>query len=139
MRQVRPVMGLVRISIIRSAILPDGSTNVAETDWLSNISLEGSAGGIMLILRVVINAVGETKLMLKTGMRRMPAIIRNAENLKKRDHQKCLRNRSDDPAGHAGAGGTGPAKASPGGQHRPYQNAYPGLIQKPRFRCDFLL
>ena len=51
-------MGLVRISIIRSAILPDGSTNVAETDWLSNISLEGSAGGIMLILRVAMNAVG---------------------------------------------------------------------------------
>jgi hypothetical protein len=58
MRQVRPVMGLVRISIIRSAILPDGSINVAETDWLSIVSLEGSAGGIMLILRVAMNAVG---------------------------------------------------------------------------------
>ena len=69
------MIGLVRISIIRSAILPDGSINVAETDWLSNTSFEGSAGGIMLILRAAINAVGATKLMLETGMRRMPAVI----------------------------------------------------------------
>ena len=69
MRQVRPVMGLVRTSIIRSAILPDGSTNLAETDWLSNISLEGSGGGIMLIFRVAMTAGGATKLMPKTGMR----------------------------------------------------------------------
>jgi hypothetical protein len=32
MRQVRPVMGLVRISIFRSAITPEGSINLAETD-----------------------------------------------------------------------------------------------------------
>lgn len=32
MRQVRPVIGLVRISIFRSAIVPDGSINFADTD-----------------------------------------------------------------------------------------------------------
>jgi hypothetical protein len=32
MRQVRPVMGFVRISIIRSAIVPQGSINFADTD-----------------------------------------------------------------------------------------------------------
>ena len=62
-------------------ILPDGSINVAETDWLSNMSLEGSAGAIMLILQVAINAVGATKLRLKTGMRRMPEIIKKRRKL----------------------------------------------------------
>jgi hypothetical protein len=38
---------------------------VADTDWLSNISFEGSAGGIMLILRVAMNAVGATRTYLK--------------------------------------------------------------------------
>jgi hypothetical protein len=32
MRQVRPVMGLMRISIIRSATVPEGSINFADTD-----------------------------------------------------------------------------------------------------------
>ena len=81
MRQVRPVIGLVRISIIRSAILPDGSINLAETDWHSNFILEGSADGIMLNLRVAMNAVGATKLRLKTGMRQMPAIIEKCRKL----------------------------------------------------------
>ena len=74
-------MGLLRISIIRSAIFPDGSTNVAETDWLSNFSFEGSASGIMLILEVVVKAVGATKLRLKTGMRWLPAIITKRRKL----------------------------------------------------------
>jgi hypothetical protein len=74
-------MGLVRISIIRSAISPDGSTNVAETDWRSNFSFEGSAGGIMLILRVAANAVGATKLSLKTGIRWLPLVIRKRQKL----------------------------------------------------------
>ena len=74
-------MGLVRISIIRSAILPDGSTNVAETDWLSNFSFEGSAGGIMLILEVAVKTVGATKLRLKTGMRWLPVIIKKHRKL----------------------------------------------------------
>ena len=81
---MRPVMGLVRISIFRSAMLPDGSINVAETDWLSNTSLEGSAGDIVLILRVAMKAVGATKLMLKTGTRRMPAIFRKRRKLETR-------------------------------------------------------
>ena len=77
-------MGLVRISINLSAIAPEGSINVAETDWLLNTSLEGSAGDIMLILRVAMKAVGATKLMIKTGTRRMPAIIRKRRKLETR-------------------------------------------------------
>jgi hypothetical protein len=39
-RQVRPVIGLVRISMRRSTASPEGSLNRAETDRLSNVSPE---------------------------------------------------------------------------------------------------
>ena len=42
-RQVRAVIGLVRISMGRSTICPKGSTNLADTDWLLNVSIEGPA------------------------------------------------------------------------------------------------
>jgi hypothetical protein len=90
-REVRPVIGWVRISMERFTICPSGSMKFAETVWLLKISSANVADGMVMIL-ILSYVLSHFSRKGRFG---------NTENHKQCNVQQSLKDGADDPTDNA--------------------------------------